>query len=222
MAGSLQAAIDEAMRMTWDQSIGYTFGGDGNPDSNGYDCSAFVIRSLYRAGYDVPSHRVGTAYLKPVLINAGFNIIPATSQNPDLEPGDILVYTHYSDLAHKHPDRGHTKFYAEDVLAYTDSSANSDHTGIVHKVFIEAASSRGHKGPGDSRKNGNGAYWEVWTHAYSGDAISDDPNDGYPVNDPHVDAYIARDPNGMNIMEKIFGALFVLLLNPKSRRRRIL
>lgn len=192
---SLRAAIEEAMRMTWDQDIGYTFGGDGNPDSNGYDCSAFVLKSLRVAGYAVPSHRVGTAYMKPVLQSAGFDILPCTSQNPDLKPGDILVYTHYSDLAHEHPDAGHTKFYMEDVQAYTDSSANSDHVGNVHKVFIEAASSRGHTSQGDSRKNGTGAYWEVWTHAYSGDAI---PSSDYDVTSPYVDAYVARDPNGLD------------------------
>lgn len=192
---SLRAAINEAMRMTWDQSIGYTFGGDGNPDSNGYDCSAFVIRSLYRAGFNVPAHRVGTAYMKPVLVSAGFTIIPADSQSPDVLPGDILVYTHYSDLAHEHPDAGHTKFYMEDVLAYTDSSANSDNTGTVHKVFIEAASSRGHTGSGDSKKNGTGAYWEVWTHAFSGEMI---PSSDYDVHSAYVDAYIARWPAGLD------------------------
>lgn len=202
---SLRAAINEAMRMTWDESIGYTFGGDGNPDSNGYDCSAFVIRSLYRAGFDVPSHRVGTAYMKPVLVSAGFTIIPADSQSPDVLPGDILVYTHYSDLAHEHPDAGHTKFYMEDVRAYTDSSANSDHTGTVHRVFIEAASSRDHTGSGDSKKNGTGAYWEVWTHAFSGEMI---PSSEYDVTSAYVDAYIARWPGGLDGVQLPYYYLF--------------
>ena len=210
---SLRAAINEAMRMTWDQDIGYTFGGDGNPDSNGYDCSAFVIRSLNRAGFDVPSHRVGTAYMKPVLVQAGFTIIPCDSQNPDVQAGDILVYTHYSDLAHEHPDAGHTKFYMEDVIAYTDSSANSDHTGTVHKVFIEAASSRGHTSQGDSRKNGTGAYWEVWTHAYSGDMI---PSSDYTVNSPYVDAYVARWPYGL---DNTYLYYYDYLFNRRFKRR---
>lgn len=195
--GNLQAAITEAQRMAWDETIGYTFGGDGNPDSNGYDCSAFVLRCLYRAGYSVPAHRVGTKDMKPALQSAGFTIIPCTTQNPDLKPGDIVVFTHYTDLAHTNADRGHTCYYMEDVRAYTDSSATSANIGIVHKVKIEASSSRGHTGQGDSRKNGTGAYWEVWCHAYSGDFIYADPNDGYPVNSPYTDAYVARDPSGL-------------------------
>lgn len=218
--GSLQAAIDEAMRMTWDQSIGYTWGGDGNPDSNGYDCSAFVLRSLYRAGFNVPAHRVGTKDMKPVLQSAGFNIIPATSQNPAVEPGDIVVFTHYTDLAHINADRGHTFFYMENVLAYTDPNAYSANTGIVNKVKIEASSSRGHTASGDSKRNGNGAYWEVWTHAYAGDLIYADPNDGYPVNDPYVDAYVAHWPSGLNPIEKLFGAMLLLLFLPKNKKRR--
>lgn len=193
--GNLQAAIDEAQRMTWDQSIGYTFGGDGNPDSNGYDCSAFVIRSLYRAGYNVPAHRVGTAYMKPVLQSAGFTIIPCTTtQNPPVESGDILVYTHYTDLAHTDPDAGHTYFYVENIQAYTDANADSDNVGLVARAKVEAASSRGHTAQGDSRKNGTGAYWEVWSHAFNGPIIPT----SYDVTSPYVDAYIARDPNGLN------------------------
>ena len=212
--GNLQAAIDEAQRMTWDQSIGYTFGGDGNPDSNGYDCSAFVIRSLYRAGYNVPAHRVGTAYMKPVLQGAGFTIIPCTTtQNPPVESGDILVYTHYTDLAHTNPDAGHTYFYVENIQAYTDPGADSDNVGLVARAKVEASSSRNHTGNGDSRKNGTGAYWEVWSHAFSGPIIPT----SYDVTSPYVDAYIARDPNGLNGDDILLLGAGLLLFKRKRR-----
>lgn len=212
--GNLQAAIDEAQRMTWDQSIGYTFGGDGNPDSNGYDCSAFVIRSLYRAGYNVPAHRVGTAYMKPVLQGAGFTIIPCTTtQNPPVKSGDILVYTHYTDLAHTNPDAGHTYFYVENIQAYTDPGADSDNVGLVARAKVEASSSRNHTGNGDSRKNGTGAYWEVWSHAFSGPIIPT----SYDVTSPYVDAYIARDPNGLNGDDILLLGAGLLLFKRKRR-----
>ena len=218
--GNLQAAIDEAQRMTWDQSIGYTFGGDGNPDSNGYDCSAFVIRSLYRAGYNVPAHRVGTAYMKPVLQGAGFTIIPCTTtQNPPVESGDILVYTHYTDLAHTDPDAGHTYFYVENIQAYTDANADSDNVGLVARAKVEASTSHGASpGSGDSRKNGTGAYWQVWSHAFNGPIIPT----SYDVTSPYVDAYIARDPNGLTPMPKLLGALLAMLFLPRNRKRRFL
>ena len=205
MAGSLQAAIDEAQRMAWDESIGYTFGGDGNPDSNGYDCSAFVIRCLYRAGYNVPAHRVGTQYMEPVLASAGFTIIPVTSNSQHPEPGDIVVMNHPLGQG------GHTFFYMEDIRAYTDAGADSANIDIVHKVKIEASSSRGHTQQGDHRKNGNGAYWEVWCHAYY-----DLYDNEYHPTDPNDTIYYARDPNGL---DDSLGILLGSLLLWNKRRK---
>lgn len=157
--GSMRAAINEALRMAWDESIGYTFGGDGNPDTNGYDCSAFVIRCLYRAGFSVPSHRVGTSTMgATVLIPAGFTELSYDHNTFVPEPGDIFVMNTSG--------AGHTFFYMEDVLHYTDSGADSTATSTSGPCKIEASSSRGHTASGDSRKNGTGAYWEVWSHSY--------------------------------------------------------
>lgn len=214
MAGSLQAAIDEAQRMAWDESIGYTWGGDGNPDSNGYDCSAFVIRSLYRAGYNVPAHRVGTFYMKPELINAGFTIIPVTTMSDlnDIQSGDIVVENHFPDSAY--PDgAGHTFFYVEDIQAYTDAGADSATIGLVHNAKVEASSTRGHTAQGDHRKNGTGAYWEVWCHAYY--SLIDTTT--YNLSDPNVEVYIARDPNGLNNNDMLLLAGAILFKRNKRR-----
>ena len=192
---SLRDAVNEAQRMCWDESIGYTFGGDGNPDSNGYDCSAFVLRCLYRAGFNVPSHRVGTAYMKSYLKTAGFNILyPRTDAqcNQMVEPGDIIVMNHLNGSG------GHTFFYMEDIRAYTDYQAYSDNIGIVHHVRVEAQSSRGNTNRGDSRRNGTGAYWEVWCHAYWSLIY------GYDPADPGDEVYIARWPWGLDDKDDLF------------------
>ena len=187
---NIQDALNEASRMAFDETIGYTYGGDGNPDSNGYDCSAFVIRCLYRAGYNVPATRVGAGYMKPYLITAGFNIIPVTASNPNepLHHGDILVMNHWDGSG-----LGHTTFYAENMQGYTDPSADSPNIGVCDKLKIEASSTRGHTGQGDSRKNGTGAYWEVWAHKFYSPWYS-----GYDPTDPDDEIYIARDPNAGN------------------------
>lgn len=176
-SGNLTAAINEAIRMCWDESIGYTFGGDGNPDSNGYDCSAFVIRSLYRAGFNVPANRMGTAYMGPYLVTAGFTEL-SYSSGMQLQSGDIFVINDGS--------YGHTFFYVENINGYTDSSGRSASIGHLSKCKVEASSSRtsGYSyangdpgtipgdvnnpvGNGDHPRNGVGAHWEVWVHAYS-------------------------------------------------------
>ena len=77
------------------------------------------------------------------------------------------------------------------VLAYTDYTGDYDTTGIVHKVKVEAASSRGETASGDHRKNGTGAYWEVWVHAYW-ELVT-----GYSFSDPNDEIYIAHWPGGM-------------------------
>ena len=166
---SLRDAVNEAQRMCWDESIGYTFGGDGNPN--------------------VPAHRVGTAYMKSYLQTAGFNILyPRTDAqcNQMVEPGDIIVMNHLNGSG------GHTFFYMEDIRAYTDYQAYSDNIGIVHHVRVEAQSSRGNTNRGDSRRNGTGAYWEVWCHAYWSLIY------GYDPADPGDEVYIARWPWGLD------------------------
>lgn len=186
---NIQDALNEASRMAFDETIGYTWGGDGNPDSNGYDCSAFVIRCLYRAGFNVPANRMGTFFMKPHLERAGFQIIPVTTiaDLNDIKHGDIVVENHFPDSTY--PDgAGHTFFYAENMVGFTDAGADSPNTGTLAKLKIEASSTRGHTAQGDSRKNGSGAYWEVWAHAYS--YLIDTTT--YNLTNPNVEVYIAR------------------------------
>lgn len=185
--GNLQAAINQAMSICWDESIGYRLGGMAHSSADGVDCSGLVGRCLSDAGgYSYPTYHVGTINMKPALISAGFNIIPVTSLtqlSSDIKNGDIVVMNHLDMTG------GHTFFYCEDIQAFTDAGADSATTGIVHKAKVEASSDRGHSGNGDSKKNGSGAYWEVWCHAYY-QLVS-----GYDPTDPNDEIYIARDPN---------------------------
>ena len=154
---SLRDAITEAQRMAWDESIGYTFGGDGNPDTNGYDCSAFVIRCLYRAGFAVPSSRVGTLYMGSYLIAAGFTEIQF-STGMTMQKGDIVCINDGS--------YGHCYFYMEDVYGYSeiaDGYSCHDWKGDLPYAKIEASSSWGHPESGDNA-NQYGAHCEVWVH----------------------------------------------------------
>ena len=194
--GNLQAAIDFAMACCWDESHGYSSINDGtdhmgHPD---YDCSGLVGRALYEAGYNYPSTHVGTAFMKPDLITAGFTILPMSTLAQlelELKPGDIVVMNRYPI-----GQGGHTFFYMEDVRAYTDPSGVSNNIDIVHRVKIEAASRRGRPetefGDTTNPAGNPGAYWQVWVHKYDGVSQSYDPTD------PNNEVYIARDPNGLN------------------------
>lgn len=186
MAASLRDFVNRAMAYCWDERHGYTMGGMGYPD---FDCSGFVGRCLYEAGFNYPSYHVGTMNMKSSLLTAGFTILHPSSlnhMNNIISPGDIVVMNHLDWTG------GHTFIYMEDVTAYTDYNADYDTTGIVHRVKIEASSSRGNSNPGDSRKNGTGAYWEVWVHAYWALVT------GYSFTDPNDEIYIAHWPGGMD------------------------
>ena len=175
-SGNLTAAINEAIRMCWDETIGYTFGGDGNPDSNGYDCSAFIIRSLYRAGFSVPSTRVGTGVMgQQVLIPAGFTELSFTT-GMQMQSGDIVVINDGS--------YGHTYFYVENVYGYSDFPQGSapNYASNVTLTFdilpyakVEAYSSLGMTQSGDNA-NSHGAHCEVWVHRLNPSYI----NNGHP------------------------------------------
>ena len=104
------------------------------------------------------------------------------------KPGDIVVMNHLDMTG------GHTFIYMENILAYTDPGADSDATGIVQHVKVEASSTRGHTTQGDHRKNGTGAYWEVWVHAYASLWY------GYDINDPNDHIRICRWPGGLEGM----------------------
>lgn len=167
---NLATALQIAQNYTWDQSHGYTNGGMGYPD---FDCSGFIGRCLHEAGFNYPSYHIGTMDMddNPMssvnsLGNAGFTLIHVTDLNniPTMHHGDIVVLNSF-DLSWNGV-AGHTFFYAENINAYTDPNADSAATGIVTRAKIEASSDRGNSNPGDSQKNGTGAYWEVWSHAY--------------------------------------------------------
>ena len=211
--GNLQAAINQAMQICWDESIGYNLGGMAHSAAEGVDCSGLIGRCLSDAGgYNYPTYHVGTINMKPALIGAGFTIIPITSLSDVLlliKPGDIVVMNHLDMTG------GHTFFYMEDIQAYTDAGADSANIGLVHNAKVEASDYRGHHAQGDSRKNGTGAYWEVWCHAYYGNPV---PN-AYNPTDPNNEVYIARDPNGLDDDAAIFGYYAFLY---RLRKRRML
>jgi len=204
--GNLTAAINEAIRMCWDETIGYTFGGDGNPDSNGYDCSAFVIRSLYRAGFSVPSTRVGTGVMgQQVLVPAGFTELSFTT-GMQMQSGDIVVINDGS--------YGHTYFYVENVYGYSDypQGSSPDYASNVTLTFanlpyakVEAYSSLGRPQAGDN-PNSHGAHCEVWVHRLNTAYI----NNGHP--DSTVKVYRWSSPYDPLFDDKALVLLGSLLL----------
>ena len=210
MAGSLSLALTLAQQWAWDESQGYVFGGMGSP---GFDCSGFVGKALHDAGFNYPGTHVGTAFMDSALLSAGFMKLPYSSSFVPMH-GDIFVMNHGSN--------GHTFFYAENVYGYTDSSGRSNIRGNLSHAKIEASSSRtsgysyanGDPGtiPGDVNnpsgtadypRNGTGAHWEVWVHAYSVLVNRNTyPNDS--------DTWVYRWPGGTT--DQFFPMLAALLL----------
>ena len=211
--GNLNSAINQAMSICWDESIGYRLGGMAYSSSDGVDCSGLVGRVLSDNGFNYPSYHVGTINMQPELINAGFTIIPVSTLQPQLVSGDIVVMNHL-DLT-----GGHTFFYVENVKGYSDASA--DLPTINNNLLsakCEASSDRGHSGDGDSQKNGTGAYWEVWVHAYAGTVIPS----AYDPQDSNNEVYIARWDSPYNPLADIVGAIGGVLLGittPLYKRR---
>ena len=206
MAGDLTAAIDQAMAICWDEGYGYNLGGMAQSHAAGVDCSGLVGRVLHDNGFNYPSYHVGTINMGPALIAAGFTEYNYNSSF-QMQSGDIVVMNHL-DMS-----GGHTFFYVEDIRAYTDPSADSANIGIVHRAKVEASSTRGHTAAGDHRKNGNGAYWEVWCHAYS--VLIN----GYDWTDPGDTVRVYRYPGGYTggSLYK-YGALFLYHLLFRNRK----
>ena len=206
MAGDLNAAIDQAMEICWDEGYGYRLGGMALSHADGVDCSGLVGRVLHDNGFNYPSYHVGTINMGPALISAGFTEYQYTS-GFQMQSGDIVVMNHL-DLT-----GGHTFFYVEDIRAYTDPGADSANIGIVHNAKVEASSTRGHTAQGDHRKNGNGAYWEVWCHAYS--VLIN----GYDWTDPGDSVKVYRYPGGYTggSLYK-YGAFFLYNLLFRNRK----
>lgn len=209
---NLSDFISRAMAYCWDESHGYTYGGMGYPD---FDCSGFIGRCLYEAGFSYPSYHVGTMNMDDnpmssmnTLGAAGFQLIHVTDLNniPTLKHGDIFVLNSYtSDWQN---NAGHTFIYCENITAYTDPNAYSDATGTVAHAKVEAASDRGETNPGDHRRDGTGAYWEVWCHAYHTLVANT-----YDPQDPNYNNYvtIARWPDDVSnllLMKRIIDIQF--------------
>ena len=206
MAGDLNAAIDQAMAICWDEGYGYNLGGMAQSHAAGVDCSGLIGRVLHDNGFNYPSYHVGTINMGPALIAAGFTEYNYTSSF-QMKSGDIVVMNHLDMTG------GHTFFYVEDIRAYTDPSADSANIGIVHHAKVEASSTRGHTAAGDHRKNGNGAYWEVWCHAYS--VLIN----GYDWTDPGDTVRVYRYPGGYTggSLYK-YGAMFLYHLLFRNRK----
>ena len=217
--GSMRDAITRAVNYCFDESHGYSSLNDGTahigyPD---FDCGGLVGRCLNEAGFSYPCASVGTSNMRSYLIAAGFTITNVTSPLQMPQNGDIVVYNNYD------PDNraGHTYFYAEDVLHYTDPSAVSDNTSTSGPCRIEAQSKRDRPDTefGDTRNpagGGHGAYWQCWSHT---------PYSLYPswLGDPNTEVYIAHCPwsdmDGLDV-----GALLLLVLagghSIRHKRRR--
>ena len=215
MAGDLNAAIDQGMAYCWNENYGYNYGGMGHTYADGFDCSGFVGRVLHDNGFNYPSTHVGTAYMDSYLIAAGFTKLNF-DWNFQPQSGDIFVMNHYGVNPH-----GHTFFYVEDIEAYTDPNANSANIAIIHNAKVEASSDRGHTAQGDHRKNGTGAYWEVWCHAYNHlvTNVIDDPQYGYTASEVKVYRYPGGYSGGLLYKS---GALFLYqLLRSRRHVRRL-
>lgn len=208
MAGNLTAAIDQAMAICWNEGYGYNMGGMAHSYSEGVDCSGLVGRVLSDNGFNYPSYHVGTINMGPALINAGFTELQYTGSSFVPVSGDIFVMNHLDMTG------GHTFFYVEDIRAYTDYNADSANIGIVHKAKVEASSTRGHTASGDHRKNGTGAYWEVWAHAYF-QLVT-----GYDWTDPGDSVKVYRYPGGYQPITNQFANLASLLLLKRKRGSR--
>ena len=192
MAADLNAAINQAMSICWDESIGYNLGGMAYSPVDGVDCSGLVGRVLHDNGFNYPSYHVGTINMQSALTTAGFQITMINDLNvldQIIRPGDIVVMNHL-DLT-----GGHTFFYMENIQAYTDYNAYSDNVGNVARAKVEASSTRGHTAVGDHRRDGTGAYWEVWCHAYY-ELVS-----GYDPSDPNDEIFLAHWPAGLGFTD---------------------
>lgn len=233
MAGNLSAAITQAQSICWDESIGYRTGGMAYSSADGVDCSGLIGRCLHDNGFNYPSYHVGTAdmvanSMSPVdaLGAAGFIEIVVTSPSVQLQPGDIVVMNHLNGSG------GHTFFYMENILHYTDSSGRTAPTGTSGPCKVEASSSRtsGYSyangdpgtipgdvnnpaGNGDYKRNGSGAYWEVWVHSYSSLFGSYDPTD------PGDQIVIARWPGGLTDINAL-AAILMMTADAYRRRRK--
>ena len=177
-------ALTLAQNICWDEGYGYREGGHCASYADGVDCGGLVFHCLNAAGYAVSDTSPGVRYMNGILSGIGFQVFQYSGNVSDLRHGDIITMVHYEGGV---VIAGHTTFIAENIAAYSDPSADSDNVGTIPMAKVEASSTRGHTTQGDHRKNGTGAYWEVWCHAFVNvyDAGTYLP----------TEVFVCRDPN---------------------------
>lgn len=177
-------ALALAQSICWNEGYGYRIGGHAASYADGVDCGGLVFHCLHNAGYNVPDTSPGVHDMPSILTGIGFTGSLYSGNLDDLRHGDIITMVHYSGGV---VTDGHTTFICRNILAYSDASADSAATAVLPIAKVEGSSSRGHTTQGDHQKNGTGAYWEVWCHAFN------------RIYDPDVydatDVYVWRDPN---------------------------
>lgn len=200
MTHIMDHALALAQSICWDEGYGYRIGGHAASYADGVDCGGLVFHCLHDAGYNVSDTSPGVRNMPSILTGIGFNGFQYTGNVYDLKHGDIITMVHYSGGT---VTAGHTCFICENITAYSDPNANSDATAIIPMAKVEASSTRGHSGQGDSRKNGTGAYWEVWCHKFNSvyDSSTYDPGDVYVWRDP---SYSPTPPTPVVDMDIIF------------------
>ena len=162
----INGAILSAMAYCWDETHGYTLGGNMNPDT---DCSGLVWQALHDNGFDVGSYRWNTGTMINILRAYGGFEEHIYNSSFQLQHGDICVHRE------EEVEHGHACMIAQNVLAYTANVWNysgnmanyPDTTGVVNLAKIEAYSNRGHPANGDQANNA-GAHCEVFVHSFEG------------------------------------------------------
>ena len=180
----MDTALALAQSICWDEGYGYNHGGHAASYADGVDCGGLVFHCLNYAGYNVADTSPGVRYMNGILSGIGFNVFQYNGDLNSLQHGDIITMVHWEGGV---VIAGHTTFICKNIPAYTDPSADSDNVDIVSLAKVEGSADRGHSTPGDHRKNGTGAYWEVWCHAFvnlynSGEYLP-------------TEVYVCRDPN---------------------------
>lgn len=210
MPGDMSIALGLAESICWDEGYGYRLGGHASSYADGVDCGGLVFHCMNAAGYPVSDTSPGVSNMPSILTNIGFVGTQYSGNLSDLKDGDIITMVHRDSGGTV--VAGHTCFIGENRTAYTDPNANSTNTGVVPLMKIEASSSRGHTAQGDSQKNGTGAYWEVWCHAFNNvyDTGTYDPGDVYVWRDPNYTPSGITDP---------MAALLVAILRKRRKRR---
>ena len=200
---NINGAIASAQAYCWNETHGYLMGGNMNPDT---DCTGLMWQSLHDNGFDVGSYRFDTSNMDSKMVAAGFTRFVYNSYFTP-KHGDIFMYNEFDGQG---GFNGHTFMYCENILAYTDANADSNATAVIAKAKVEASSSREQTTSGDSKKNGTGAYWEVWCHAY-----------GSLIYGSHI-WYVYRwgaGPTPPSPMDDAAAAIIAILFSKQGRHR---